>query len=439
MTTSPSPSKPSCACRYPLSISSVPSDAQMSLAYQASVDATLELLAQIPGRPKAMDPFDSLFRDPWRVEQIATKERPVVGTFCNFVPEELILAAGAIPLRLDFGQSEAAQAGERALPVDICSAVKCIMGGQIGALPTYRHADLLLIPTACDGKKKLVRALGDQREAWMVELPQTRDGPRAIQRWREEIKDLAARLGRFTGHKIRRRGLREAIRLLNRRTEIFRQLNDLRQDRPTALSGRDAFLVMHASFIADPAWWIDQTAALIEELSQAERTELSQAERDREQPQEQPLRVLLTGSPVLFPDYRLLEIVERADAVIVADEMCSGTQRLYHPTGMDETSVGGMLRAVADKTLLPCTCPCFESSDDRIDWLLHVARASRAQGVIHHTLRLCQIYDLEQQRVSAAFKELGIPFINIYTEHGTKDSAVIQNRIEAFLEMLQQY
>ena len=115
------------------------------------------------------------------------------------MPEELILAAGAVPLRLDFGQSDAAQAGERALPVDVCSAVKCIVGGHIGALPYYRHADLLLLPTACDGKKKLVRALGDQREAWMVELPQTRDGQRAMTRWREEIKELAHRLEKIHG------------------------------------------------------------------------------------------------------------------------------------------------------------------------------------------------------------------------------------------------
>jgi benzoyl-CoA reductase/2-hydroxyglutaryl-CoA dehydratase subunit BcrC/BadD/HgdB len=97
-----------------------------------------------------------------------------------------------------------------------------------------------------------------------------------------------------------------------------------------------------------------------------------------------------------------------------------------------------MLRAVAEKALLPCTCPCFVSGDERIDRLLELARASRARGVIHHTLRLCQLYDLELARVSAALRERDLPLLNVYAEHGAEDTAVLRNRVEAFVEMLQQ-
>ena len=197
---------------------------------------------------------------------------------------------------------------------------------------------------------------------------------------------------------------------------------------------------MHASFIADPAWWVDKTEALMAELPGRRRGARMPKQRQRVHPwSRSPCGCCSRARRCCFLTYRLLEIVEQAGAVVVADEMCSGTQRLYHPVGLDEGSLSAMLRASADRALLPCTCPCFDSGDGRIDWLLQVAKESRAQGVIHHTLRLCQLYDLEQRRVSEAFKDLGVPFLNLHTEHGTKDSAVIQNRIEAFLEMLQQY
>jgi benzoyl-CoA reductase/2-hydroxyglutaryl-CoA dehydratase subunit BcrC/BadD/HgdB len=105
---------------------------------------------------------------------------------------------------------------------------------------------------------------------------------------------------------------------------------------------------------------------------------------------------------------------------------------------IDEGTVAGMLRAAADRTLLPCTCPCFVSNDDRIDRILERARRSGAQGVIHHTLRLCQLFDLDLPRVSAALKAAGIPMLSVTSEGGGEDSALLRNRVEAFLEMLQQ-
>jgi benzoyl-CoA reductase/2-hydroxyglutaryl-CoA dehydratase subunit BcrC/BadD/HgdB len=416
------------ACsRYPLRVDPSLSDDRVAEAYRAAVAQTLDRLAAAGGRPATMQPFDGLLRGGERFEDLARSDRPVVGTFCNFVPDELVIAAGAIPLRLDLGQTETGLLGARVLPADICPAVRSIMGGHLAGLPGFRAADLLVIPTACDGKKKLVRALGDQRDVFMMQLPQDKEGPRAKEHWIAEVSALAERLETLTGRRIRRQELREAILLRNRCSELLRELNDWRAANPGALSGRDAFLVMQTSFVADPRWWAERVSGLLEELRRRPAVTGSH-----------PTRILLTGSPILFPDYRLLQTIEEnGSAVVVADEMCSGTERLYHPTVLDEWTRRGMLRAVAERTLLPCTCPCFVSSDDRIDRLLERARRARAQGIIHHTLRLCQLYDMDLPRVTSATKAHGLPLLNIYLEHSSED-AVIRNRVEAFLEMLQQ-
>jgi benzoyl-CoA reductase/2-hydroxyglutaryl-CoA dehydratase subunit BcrC/BadD/HgdB len=246
--------------------------------------------------------------------------------------------------------------------------------------------------------------------------------------WHEEVQAFAKRVQQLTGRRLRRRALKEAIRLLNRRTDLLRRLMDLRWSQPSLLSGQDTFVVIQASFLADPAWWVDKTEQLIHELEQR---------HDADNAAEQ-VRILVTGSPVLFPDLSLLHLIEQRGAVIVADEMCSGTQRLYNPTVMDEPSVSGMLRAAAEKTLLPCTCPCFVSSNRRIDRILELVQRSGAQGVIHHTLRLCQLYDMEVPRVAAALKENGLPLLSIHAEYSTDGAAALKNRVDAFLEMLQQ-
>jgi benzoyl-CoA reductase/2-hydroxyglutaryl-CoA dehydratase subunit BcrC/BadD/HgdB len=413
--------------RHLLPLERVASDAEVATAFSVAARVTLGQLAAAPGRPAAMAPFDSLLGESWRLDELRRAGRPIVGVLCNFAPEELILALGAVPLRLDLGQSDAARAGGRVLPADVCPAIKCIVGAELAQLPYYREAQLLVVPTACDGKKKLARVLGDSREVFVLELPVRKGGPRSPAAWVEQVRALADRLQRLTGRSLRRGALREAIELLNRRTAVARRLNELRWQRPGALSGADALLVFQATFVADPAWWVEKAEALLRELEARPA-----ATGDRR------VRLLLTGSPVLFPDFRLLQIVEAAGATIVADETCAGTERLHHPVVVDEWTTPAMLRAVADKALLPCTCPCFVSSDDRIDRLLELARVSGAQGVLHHTLRLCQLYDLELPAVSAAARQRELPLLNIYTEHGAEDAAVIQNRVEAFVEMLQQ-
>ena len=413
-------------CRlHPVPMVAGTADRGVAKQFARKARQTVERLAARPGRPGAMAPFDDLMGGTWRAEQLAEAGAPVVGYVCNFVPDELVLAAGAVPLRLDLGHSLTAQAGERVLSGDICPEVRSIVGAHLCGLPYHELLDLLVIPTACDAKKKLPRVL--DCETWILQLPQSQEGPRSQRQWRQQIQDLAARLTQLTGRKLGRRALRQAVELVNRRTALLRQLNELRRQRPGLLGGEDAFLVMQASFVADPSWWVEQAAALVKELLDAPEPPGERANATR---------VMLTGSPVLFPDYKLLRIIEESGALVVADEMCSGTQHLYNPTVLDEGSVSGMLRAAADKTLLPCTCPCFLSGEPRIERVLDRARQSRARGVIHHTLRLCQLFDMELPAVTAALQEQDLPLLNISTEYGAEDSPVVRNRVEAFLEMI---
>jgi benzoyl-CoA reductase/2-hydroxyglutaryl-CoA dehydratase subunit BcrC/BadD/HgdB len=241
------------------------------------------------------------------------------------------------------------------------------------------------------------------------------------------VRALADRLEKLTGKSLRRGDLRQAVVALNRRSELSRRLEAVRRERPGLLGGGDELLVMQAGFLADPGWWEEKTALLLDELGRAPAGAASPA-----------VRVLLTGSPVLFPDFRLLELVEAGGrAVVVGDLICSGGERLHHPHVVDEWTVGGLLRGSADRTLRPCACPCFAGGDDRIDRLLELGRVTGAQGVIHHTLRLCQPFDLELPRLRAALRRHEMPLLDLNVEAGSEGLGTLQNRIDAFLEMLE--
>ncbi|MBM4050358.1 MAG: 2-hydroxyacyl-CoA dehydratase, partial [Planctomycetes bacterium] len=137
-----------------------------------------------------------------------------------------------------------------------------------------------------------------------------------------------------------------------------------------------------------------------------------------------------------WPNWKLANVIEEAGATIVADTLCSGTQRLFDPVQVDEPTLDGLLRALALRYFSASICPCFADSADRIDRLLELSADFKVRGVVSHNLRLCQLFDMESARVRQALRQKDIPLLAIQTDYGQEDVEQVKTRVEAFLEML---
>jgi benzoyl-CoA reductase/2-hydroxyglutaryl-CoA dehydratase subunit BcrC/BadD/HgdB len=98
-----------------------------------------------------------------------------------------------------------------------------------------------------------------------------------------------------------------------------------------------------------------------------------------------------------------------------------------------------MLKAIAERYVLPCTCPCFTSekgNQDRIDKLQTMVKDYKINGVIYHVIRGCHLYAMEYMRLKRLFDREKVPIYYLDTEYSREDSGQMKTRIEAFLEML---
>ena len=89
--------------------------------------------------------------------------------------------------------------------------------------PHFDLADVLIIPTTCDGNKKLAEIMADRKQTWVIEVPHTQETPQARHLWLTEIKLLKSQLEKLTGKKITSKKLRAAIELVNRRRAAARR------------------------------------------------------------------------------------------------------------------------------------------------------------------------------------------------------------------------
>ncbi len=389
-------------------------------------------------RPKGMKYFDRIADFATREKEIrATKEegKKVIGYTCLFAPIELILAADAIPVRVNSGWYDASKLGDRVVPVEVCPMVRSTIGAKMIALSPYlEFSDALISVLTCDGMTKLGEILSDYKPVWAMTLPRVKDSEQSKRLWSEEIKSVKEQIETLTGNKIKQKQLKSAIGLTQKATKAFRRLQDLRKGNPVIM-GRDAMLVNQTYMWDSIKRWTEKTEALCDEL------EKRASKKNWVCPPDTP-RVMVTGTPMIWPDnWKVPTLVEEANpqGVLVADELCSGERLLYDPVGVDEWSMNDMLTAIAERYLMASTCPCFTSKDgneDRINWMLNKIKEWKIQGVIYYVVRGCMLYAMEYTRVKKVLDGIGVPVYYLDTEYTREDVGQMKTRVEAFLEML---
>ena len=412
----------------------------ITAASQKIIAENIERMKQADtNRPESMQYFDEIanFFGTREKEIRAAKEegKKVIGYTCLFAPVELILAADAIPVRVNSGWYDASKLGDRIVPVEVCPMVRSTIGAKMIELSPYLElSDALISVLTCDGMTKLGEILSDYKPVWAMTLPRVKDSAQSLRLWSEEIKAIKSQIESLTGNKIKRKQLKSAIERTQKATKAFRRLQELRKGAPVIM-GRDAMLVNQTYMWDDVTRWTEKTEALCDELEERAR------QKNWACPPDTP-RVMVTGTPMIWPDnWKLPTLVEEGTpkGVLVADELCSGERILYDPVGVDEWSMDDMLNAIDERYLMASTCPCFTSEDgneDRINWLLTKIKDWNIQGVIYYVVRGCILYAMEYTRVKKVLDRIGVPVYYLDTEYTREDVGQMKTRVEAFLEML---
>ena len=377
-----------------------------------------ELLADLAHRPSNIAWFED------RLENPADDSAPMVGFLCNMVPVELIHALGARPIRLGCGNPARVQPGEEILSGEICPLAKSSFAMFLDEESAASKVQAVVVPTSCDAKRKLGEVISDYKPTFMLNLPPEQDASVYGKQTGREISRLTDFLCDVLKRRFRKRALLHAIELGRKRTALVRELQQTRAAKPAALSVRDFFIVIQSSFGAiDLTEWLAQAARVLDEARAFE------PKRRRLRP-----RMVLTGAPIIWPNFKPLNLIEESGADVVADTLCSGAQALFDPVVVDETSRSALMRALALRYIFASPCPCFVSQATRLSRVLDLVDEFKADGVISYGLRLCQLFDMEVYRLQRILKERRIPFMNLRTDYSLEDTEQLRVRLEAFLE-----
>jgi benzoyl-CoA reductase/2-hydroxyglutaryl-CoA dehydratase subunit BcrC/BadD/HgdB len=144
-------------------------------------------------RPKGMEYFDSVMSEVHglRIKELLDHKEnggKVVGTFCVYVPDEIILAAGGVGVGICGGAQFSIPAAEAILPRNPYPLIKSAFGFKIEKIcPYFEAADFVVGETTCDGKKKVWGLLDNHIPTYVMEIPHMKnEGDRVL--WFNEVK-----------------------------------------------------------------------------------------------------------------------------------------------------------------------------------------------------------------------------------------------------------
>ena len=385
-------------------------------------------------RPEGMAYFDFVMSEVHglRIKELLDEKaagRKVIGSFCVFVPEEIVRAADATLVGLCTGADFATEEVEKLLPRNTCSLIKSAFGFKLGKVCPYIEAsDMIVGENTCDGKKKSFETLKDLVSKFhIMDIPQMKsvEGRALLKaeylRFKEAVEEL-------TGVTIDAARLKKGIEIVNNKRKAIHRLASLRRANPAPISGLDALLVNQVYFYDDPTRFTDSVNKICDEME-------ARIEKNEGVVPEATPRILLSGCPMAVPNWKLPWIIETTGAVIVGEESCVGERGTRNLTGDAASTANELMEAIVDRHF-NVDCAIFTPNPDRLDHIVEMYEAYQADGVIHYSLQFCQPYLMESMPVEKALEAKNIPSLRIETDYSLEDVGQLKTRVEAFLEMV---
>jgi benzoyl-CoA reductase/2-hydroxyglutaryl-CoA dehydratase subunit BcrC/BadD/HgdB len=341
----------------------------------------------------------------------------------GYMPEELILAAGAVPVCLfRGGEYWSVQAASEY----ICRWVDTFCRSQIGYGVSgnddyYQLIDLLVVPVTDNHIRAVMDVLDYHTdiEIFPFGVPHTKEESTG-EYYYQGLLRLKAKLEENTGVAVKEEKLQEAAILCNKERELLRKIALERKQEPPPIGGKEFICLNQGSLIAEKEQMLHILESAYKEIRASKKTAGSDP------------RILLTGSTLALGDNRVIEMVESTGSNIVIEDFAEGIR----PYWQEVDCSGDILKNIVDCYFWNRVPPAwFRPGKERLEFLVKLCREFEVTGVIWYQLMYRESYKVE----SAFFpdilkKELQIPVLVLESDYDPSESGMLETRIDAFHE-----
>jgi len=344
------------------------------------------------------------------------------------IPEELIDAAGFVPLRMIFaGNDELMDASHDFLSPSTCAFAQSCIGVFSVKPERYKFLGLIdyfIVSNHCVSdicaSEVIAKYFNIQRLNFYVSYTKTEN---SLKYFKIELLDLKRELEEITGTKIDNQDLMDSIKKYNILKKKLLEISNL------TLKGSQKLKIFHKAMLYGPDILPKLDNIILEQL----QTQISEESKD----------ILLTGCSIFIDDY-LNDLIEEGGGNVVFFDTWVGFNYYYQiidekAINASEDSIDLLVHRYEKNIYGDHSVPNFLERK-----VAHIENFSRNYerktgkkiGVINHIIKFCDHMSIMSSHLKNQLKEKGIYVLNLERDYSRANRGQLSTRIEAFLEMM---
>ena len=346
--------------------------------------------------------------------------KKVIGCFAPYAPEELIHAAGMIPMGMWGGKTELKLA-KSYLPAFACPIMQANM--EFGLSGVYEGLSAVIIPTMCDTLRCMTQNWRfGVKEIPMIPIvyPQNRTSPASVDYLISEFETVLTMLYTITGNMVSEKAMCASIQTYNEHNAAMREFDQVANEHLDIITPKVRHIVHKSAFFFEKG---EHTALLKDIIAGL-----------REQPVYQwtGKKVVIAG--ILCEPDELLDIFEENHLAVVADDLAQESRQ--YRTDTPEKG-GGSLKRLALQWNSRYGCSLIhEIGKPRGAMLTKMCQENGAQGVVSCMMKFCDPEEYDQPYYEADLRKAGIPYVTIDIDQQNTSYEQIRTRLQTFCEMI---
>lgn len=351
----------------------------------------------------------------------------VVGYYCTYVPEEILYAAGVLPVRI-LGSHEPESITRPYLHDMYCPFCHDTLAQ--GLEGRYDYLDGVTLAQSCLHMRQSYFSFVDRvpniEWDYYLPFPHGVTNPYAADFAKHEFENFKAAVEEWLGVTITDRDLDRAIEVYNKNRELMTKVFEMRKANNPPITGLHAMYMVVSSQVVDKAEHNEVLESFVEEL------------QDVKNDRETGTRLMLIGSEDY--DKELFELIEYGmnyPATFVFEENCTGARYFW---GLVENA-DDRLMALARRYVYRVPCPAKDWARGdffgrrRFQFIEDVIRDYNVEAVIIAQMKFCDPHELDIPALREMLDDMGVTHLHLELDL-TQPVGQFRTRVEAMIEAM---
>lgn len=365
--------------------------------------------------------LEAIAQDPKNSVLSSIKEtgKKAVGCFPIYAPEEIVYAAGMLPVGMWGGQTSGTLS-DRYLQTFCCSVMKA--NTEQALLGMYDFLSAVIITAYCDTLKCVIenwKTAFPQMNILPVVYPQNRKTKAGREYMREEFNRVKRELEKLSGKTITPSDLEESIEIYDDYRCTMQEFTELVQRYPILLNAKSRHLIMKAAYFTDKKIYTDKVKKLIHELKKIPEEKTGKR------------KIILSGL-MAEPD-GMLDILTENGMFVVADDLAHET-RQFRTIAPKQ---GDALQRMAERIAMQDGCAfLYDKDKTRGERINKMVKKYQADAVVICQMKFCDPEELDYPILKRELDSEGVPLLYLEIEQQMDTLEQLRTRIQSFSEML---